>query len=86
MKAEEAPGKQPGKLRIVQLVVVLSGIVFVAAGVLIALLGGAADTTVLVLAAALIAVGFGDIIVAFFVFRRASEMNIRRPGDLDSRE
>ncbi len=83
MKAENAPDAQPGQLRIAQLVVVLSGIALVAAGVLIALLGGASDPSVLVLAAALIAVGLGDLIVAFFIFRRASEMNIRRPGGLD---
>ena len=86
MKTDETPGVQHGKLLIVQLVVVLSGIAFVAVGVLVALVGGSSDPAVIILAAALIAIGFGDFIIAFFIIRRASEMKIQRPGNLNSRE
>ena len=60
-------------LRLVQLLVMLSGIGFIIAGAVILALNGADGGDMTVFGLAMIAVGFGDLVVAFFVFRGASE-------------
>ena len=60
-------------VRLVQLLLMLTGIGFIVAGAVVLLLAGSQGLEMVVLGIALIAVGFGDLVVAFFVFRGASE-------------
>jgi len=60
--------------RIIQLLMAISGLAFVAVGVVLLVSGGGgADIQMTVLAIALIIIGFGDLVLAFFVFRGADK-------------
>ncbi len=58
--------------RIVQLLMLISGLAFIIVGAFLLISGdGEAETHMLILAVALIIVGFSDLVLAFFVFRGA---------------
>ena len=72
--------------RIVQLLVILSGVSFIIFGAVILLALAGSDQTMMLLGTVLMLAGFGDLIVAFFVFRGASERAIPKPPDYSKQD
>lgn len=71
-------------LRLVQILTLLTGFIFVIAAVVMFIIGGNdIESEMALIALVLLLVGFGDFVIAFFVFRKASEVNIVRDGDTD---
>jgi hypothetical protein len=73
MNGDGAQSSKSGNLRFVQFLLVISGLAFIAAGVFLLATGGMEPgSQMTLLAALLIVVGFGDLFLSFFIFRRDS--------------
>jgi uncharacterized membrane protein HdeD (DUF308 family) len=71
MNGDDAQSSKSGNVRFVQFLLLISGLAFIAAGVFLLATGGMdPGSRMTLLAAALIVVGFGDLFLAFFIFRR----------------
>jgi len=82
MQDYDGEAEKRRSMRIVQLLVILSGVSFVIVGAVILLALAGSDQVMMLLGTVLMLAGFGDMIVAFFVFRGASESTIPKPTDL----
>ena len=79
------PTSKPN-MRLVQLLVMLSGVIFIIAGMVLMVLNGAEGGEMMVFGIALLVVGFGDLVVAFFVFRGVTEVSTEQSIDLGKSE